>query len=307
MFVNIPGESHSSGYRIGCDLLELLDNRFQVNRTESGAPEAYTEAHLRISRAVRNQSSSWNYGTGEDVWYTWYAWDKFAQNYPTGNANMIKNHMAYCNSNNLKIAAIGFGWCWDMTWQNSPGGGTDPVYNVRWAGSSEGGPDGSSIWGLDAEDYALTSNHVCMDTYLNATMEYINFCLSNGYSTKVFFTTGPVDGGGNTGENGYQRALKHEYIRNYVKSHSNLILFDYADILCWNNSSEEATTTWNGHTYQVIHPDNMRDYVNETNGDFTTTTDHTEDGDHIGEVGTLRLAKALWWMLARIAGWDGNP
>ncbi|MEJ5284847.1 MAG: hypothetical protein WHS77_07325 [Brevinematales bacterium] len=54
MFVNIPGESHSSGYRIGCDLLELLDNRFQVNRTESGAPEAYTEAHLRISRAVRN-------------------------------------------------------------------------------------------------------------------------------------------------------------------------------------------------------------------------------------------------------------
>ena len=30
----------------------------------------------------------------------------------------------------------------------------------------------------------------------------------------------------------------------------------------------------------------------------------TEDGDHIGEKGAIRLAKALWWMLARIAGWD---
>jgi hypothetical protein len=31
---------------------------------------------------------------------------------------------------------------------------------------------------------------------------------------------------------------------------------------------------------------------------------HTEDGDHIGEVGTVRLAKAMWWMLARMAGWN---
>ncbi|MGI6306836.1 MAG: Ig-like domain-containing protein [Bacteroidales bacterium] len=33
---------------------------------------------------------------------------------------------------------------------------------------------------------------------------------------------------------------------------------------------------------------------------------HSEDGDHIGEVGALRLAKAMWWLLARIAGWDGG-
>ena len=34
---------------------------------------------------------------------------------------------------------------------------------------------------------------------------------------------------------------------------------------------------------------------------------YTEDGDHIGPARTLRLAKALWWMLARQAGWDGLP
>jgi hypothetical protein len=32
---------------------------------------------------------------------------------------------------------------------------------------------------------------------------------------------------------------------------------------------------------------------------------YTEDGDHIGQRGALRLAKAMWWMLARMAGWDG--
>lgn len=34
---------------------------------------------------------------------------------------------------------------------------------------------------------------------------------------------------------------------------------------------------------------------------------YSEDGDHIGRIGALRVAKAMWWMLARIAGWDGNP
>ena len=27
---------------------------------------------------------------------------------------------------------------------------------------------------------------------------------------------------------------------------------------------------------------------------------------HISDAGTIRLAKAMWWMLARIAGWDGG-
>ena len=48
--------------------------------------------------------------------------------------------------------------------------------------------------------------------------------------------------------------------------------------------------TWNGHTYPIITTANLGD----------------ESVAHIDEVGTLRLAKAMWWMLARIAGWDGN-
>jgi hypothetical protein len=291
MWLDVPGESHSAAYRTGCELLQGLDSRFQVNVIESGDPEGPTDQHLRVSRAVRNEYASWQYGYGEANWYT---------NAPA--IQHTKDHLAYCNTNNLAIAAFGFGWCWDMTWQNDPGGGIDPIFQVRWAGSSEGGPDGSLRWGLDAADYALTGNHVCMDTYLDATQQYVDYCHANGYPTKVFFTTGPVDGGGNTGESGYQRHLKHEQIRNYVKASSNLILFDYADILCWGEDGQEQTTPWTDHgstlqTFQVIHPDSLKDLYGN---------DDSSVG-HIGANGALRLAKALWWMLARLAGWEGIP
>jgi len=38
---------------------------------------------------------------------------------------------------------------------------------------------------------------------------------------------------------------------------------------------------------------------------WNIVNENDADGDHIGEVGALRLGKALWWLLARIAGWDG--
>jgi hypothetical protein len=165
----------------------------------------------------------------------------------------------------------------------------DPVYGVHWGGETYLGPEGDRFWGLDSGDQALTGNSVCMDTYLAATQSYIDYCTAKGYNTKVFFTTGPVDSF--TGEAGYQGYLKHEHIRNYVKADPTRILFDYADILCYDNGSETPTsTTWNGHTYPII----------------TATNLGSADIGHIGSVGRLRIAKAMWWMLARIAGWNGG-
>lgn len=279
MWINIPGESHSEAYRRGLELLETLDSKFAVNATESGTPEASTDQHLRISRATRNQYSNWSYGYGESDWYT-----------NEDGITQTKNHIEYCETHDLHISAIGFGWCWDMTWLNAPGGTEDPVYHVRWAGSSVDGPDGNKIWGLDAGDYSLTGNHVCMDTYLNATQQYIDFCTDNSYTTKVIFTTGPVDGHESGNENGYQRHIKHEYIRNYVKDDTSRILFDYADILCYDDDGSSKTATWNTNVYPVITLTNK--------GDGTI--------GHIGSAGAVRLAKAIWWMLARIAGWDGE-
>jgi hypothetical protein len=299
MWVTVPGESHSAAYRRGCEYLEAQDSRFQANVTESGTPEAYTDQYLRLSAATWGDVGSatgWRYSYGEEDWYT----SSLA-------IQRTKDHLTYCKTQGPALAAMGFGWCWDMTWQNSPGGGLDAVHQVHWAGSSVGTPDSDpdvepygKRWGLDADDFTLTGNHVCMDTYLDGTQQYISHCQVNNCPTQVFFTTGPVDGGGNTGENGYQRHLKHEHIRNYVNADSSRILFDYADILCWSDAGIQNTTTWTDYgstlrTFQYIHNDNLKDL----SGNPDTSV------GHIGARGALRLAKALWWMLARIAGWDG--
>ena len=290
MRLNLAGESHSGGYRIGVNLLAAQKPKFAAVTTESAPPTPYRTDALRVDRLVRNQYNKWDVGAGEDDWYT-----------NAAGITRIKNHITYCNTNNLEIAAIGFGWCWDMTWHNSPGGTVDPVYNVRWAGSSVGGPQGDLRWGLDDDDTALTGNTVNMNTYLAATQSYIDYCTSNGYPTKVIFTTGPIEGSSSQGELGYQKYLKHEHIRNYVNADASRILFDYADILSWNNSGVQNTTSWSGHTFQIIHNDNMKDL----NGGYV------EDGDHIGQVGAVRLAKAIWVLMARLAGWhpggDSEP
>ena len=123
--------------------------------------------------------------------------------------------------------------------------------------------------------------------YISATQDYVDYC-ADSIDTRVIFTTGTVDT--YTGEDGYVKHLGYESIRDYVASDAGLVLFDYADILCYNDAGELETYTWNGHTYPLIHPDNE-------DGAYT---------GHIGMNGAVRLAKAMWWMMARIAGWDGG-
>ncbi|MBN2214042.1 MAG: hypothetical protein JW723_07350 [Bacteroidales bacterium] len=72
-------------------------------------------------------------------------------------------------------------------------------------------------------------------------------------------------------------------------------LFDYADILTHNNAGEKYDYgSWNGHPVDYIHTGNGIDY-DEGNG-----------ACHTGEEGCLKPGKVMWWLLARIAGWDGG-
>ena len=41
-------------------------------------------------------------------------------------------------------------------------------------------------------------------------------------------------------------------IRDYVAADATRILFDYADILCYDNNGTPTTVTWNGHTFPMI-------------------------------------------------------
>jgi hypothetical protein len=277
--VILPGESHASGYPRGLELLETLNSTYQVNAAWGGQPEAPSSQYLRFSNSYWT-GSGWSNSMGEEDFYT-----------NAAVRTMVKNHLLYMRDTlHNPPAVFGFGWCWDMTWHNSPTAQKDPVYGVGWAGSSVGGSQGDLPWGLDADDTAITSNSVNMDTYLAAVDEF-NAAVPN---TTTVFTTGPVDGECGT-ENGYQRYIKHQYLRNYVQSHGG-VLYDYADILSYNDSSQVYTCSWNSHAYPNIHPKNMLDLSGS----------YTEDGDHIGQRGIVRLAKAMWWMMARLSGWNGS-
>ncbi|HNX52015.1 MAG TPA: hypothetical protein PKL08_17735, partial [Thermoanaerobaculaceae bacterium] len=231
MWFNIVGESHSTGYIKGLKFLAAQNPAYATDAVESAAPPAYQEGALRASRSLRTQYNGWASGGGEAIWYTNDA----------GKAR-VRTHVDYCEGNSLHIAAIAFGWCWDMTWHNSPGGTVDPVHKVRWAGSSEGGPDGDLRWGLDDGDFALTGNHISLQSYLDATREYGEYCSGKSYGTKVLYTTGPVDG--YSGESGVQRHIKHEAVRQFVLADGSRILFDYADILAWSDANEQNLQSW---------------------------------------------------------------
>ena len=241
MWLVYAGESHSAAIRTGLALLESINPKFQVNITEAGTPESYTDSHLRASCATwgdLTRSTGWIYSYGEEDWFT-----------SSTAINRTKSGITYCNTHSLVIAAMGLGWCWDTEIN------TTDEFNL----------------------------------YLNATDEYITHCTNNSYSTKVFFTTGTVDG--YTGLTGYSKHLGYELIRAHVSGGNNRILFDYADILCYDDNSEVPnTTSYDGHVYPII----------------TTTNSLPEQTGHISNAGALRLAKAMWWMLARIAGWDGG-
>jgi hypothetical protein len=267
MSLYYPGESHGSYIIIGMDLID--DGKYASNVMVSSTPEAYTDQYLRVLRDSRGEEDTWT------------------------NTAAISGLNNFLQTNDFD--AFIFGWCWDTTWHNGVGGGIDPVYQVRWAGSTVGGPEGDLRWGLDLEDRALTGNSLSATNYTQSWDYY----QQNNPNSWVVFSTGPAESGG---ELGYQRWLKHEFIRNWVRNSGDKVLFDYADILNYNEDNEVKLVTWidSGGTLQTF-PERHDD--NELDLDGT----YVEDGDHIGEVGAVRLAKAVWVLLAMRAGWDGIP
>ena len=75
-----------------------------------------------------------------------------------------------------------------------------------------------------------------------------------------------------------------------MRADPSLVLFDYADILCFDDDGSGSTDNFNGTTFPAITPTNLSPI----------------SAGHISKAGGVRLAKAMWWMLARIAGWDGG-
>jgi len=272
ILIIIGGESHSAAYNEGLTRLESSDPTYNATVNTSGAPTTYVDDALRLSKSYR-YGSSWNTSMGEGTFWT----------NATAISN-IKTGLDYMANNYTGVILFGLGWCWDFE-RNGVTVAKDPVYGCGWAGSTVGGPDGDLKWGIDDDDNTITGNSLNLQSYIDAVVEY------NTYQPDVItmFTTGPVDG--YNSEAGYQRYLKHRAIEQYVRDNGG-VLFDYADILMWNNDGEYYESSWDGHNFGLIHPDN-----------------DGEDSGHIGYTGIDRIGKALWVLAAKISqlGVGGAP
>lgn len=176
----------------------------------------------------------------------------------------------------------------EYEWYKNANAITTITSGITYINTTVGNP--MDVFGLGwCWDPAETASE--MATYVEATKAYINHCVTNSYQTNVIFTTGPVDEGNASGETGWNKYLAYEVIRDSVANDPSRILFDFADILCYDSGNPNPTTaTWNGNTYPVI----------------TATNYGTGSVAHMSNTAAERLGRAMWWMLARIAGWDGT-
>jgi hypothetical protein len=94
-----------------------------------------------------------------------------------------------------------------------------------------------------------------------------------------------------TGGSGYNRYLRNEQIRTYCTDNEK-VLFDFADLdAWWQNGSmwEHATYEYESHDVPVEH-----EHFNGSEAAHTTYESCEQKG------------RAVWWMMARLAGWAGG-
>ena len=102
--------------------------------------------------------------------------------------------------------------------------------------------------------------------------------LETSYPAKRFvWWTIPIETSGNTARQAF-----NDQVRAFALANGKL-LFDIADIECHDAAGVKLT---DGSGREIMRPE------------------WTSDGGHLGSAGAVRVASALWWLMARIGGWN---
>ncbi|MFZ1728953.1 MAG: T9SS type A sorting domain-containing protein [Bacteroidota bacterium] len=126
---------------------------------------------------------------------------------------------------------------------------------------------------------------------------YTAFAARHPEKTVIWWTTSLARGIGTPESQTFNDAM-----RNYARVHD-LVLFDVADILSHTPAGDPCYDNRDGVAYlDENHPDDGID-IPAICPQYTTET----EGGHLGSIsaGGIRVAKAFWVLMARIAGWDG--
>ena len=303
MLVQVYGESHAISYYEGLIIAEESNpERYALEAhwdTPMGPPPDPRLDALRLTKWHWNPLSTtpeheqYYLNQGEPPGWVYHGGEEDVFTHNAARESVIDNlvHIGNVLSNPVDVWL--FGWCRDMTSDYSPDG---QWYGTVYTSFLRAAAGGDSIGGWD-----LTTSEPSLRDYLDA-VDYINV----NSSTLAVYTTGPLDEGSSAthlfeGQSGYQVQLKHDLIRDHVREGKSRILFDFADIIAHNDAGHEETKEFDDggitRTFQVIHPDNARDDIDDAEG---------YRGTHMGRNASVRVGRALWWLLARSAGWDGT-
>ncbi|MBD3228959.1 MAG: hypothetical protein GF329_12290 [Candidatus Lokiarchaeota archaeon] len=173
--------------------------------------------------------------------------------------------------------------------QKGYGGNSDVSYvtpDLYWEGS--GGLDRTRdvldnievnvscwCWCCQLDHYSEAETQSYLDAMMTLEAEYPDVIF-------IYFTGNAQ----NTAADGYNRFLRNQQIREHCFNNSKW-LFDFADIDCWYDG-EQNTYTYNDNNVPVEHT--------HFNGD---------EAGHTTYKSCELKGTAFWWILARIAGWEG--
>jgi hypothetical protein len=128
--------------------------------------------------------------------------------------------------------------------------------------------------------------------------QYVAFADRHPDKTVIWWTTSLARGIGTQESQDF-----NESMRDYARI-QDVVLFDVADILSHDPAGNPCYDNRDGVSYLAEnHPDDGMD-IPAICPQYTTET----EGGHLGSIsaGGIRVAKAFWVLMAKIAGWDGS-